>query len=95
MPKIVRSIKGEMIDFDLLKIKQEMTKAPSPLEVTERRNYIDNKLQRRIRRAKEELQKTGNKPKNGLVDIAKTEEVENKSKPSETVRTIKKGTVND
>jgi len=93
MPKIVRSIKGDMVDFDLLKIKQEMKSAPSPLEVTERRNYIDNKLQRRIRRAKEELQKTGTKPKNGLVDTSTPKEVVDK--PKETVRSIKKGTTND
>ena len=109
MPKIVRSIKGEMIDFDLLKIKQKMASAPSPLEVSERRDYIDNKLQRRIRRAKEELQRnTTTKPKNGLIDIkevdGKTETVVQQSKPEgtetemveptiEPIRTIKKGTV--
>jgi len=70
MPKIVRSIKGEQVDFDMLKIKQSIASAPSPLEVSERRDYIDNKLQRRIRRAKEELQRnTSSKPKNGLIDM--------------------------
>ena len=72
MPKITKSIRGELVDFDLVKIKESIKSSPSPLEVTERREYIDNKLQRRIKKAKDNIQRnvvTQTKPKNGLVDL--------------------------
>ena len=73
MPKIVKTLKGELIDFDLLKIKQEIGSAPAPIKVAERKNFIDNKLQRRIRRAKTELQQNTDK-RNALVDIKTVDE---------------------
>lgn len=96
MPKIVKSIRGATVDFDLIKIKNEIQSSPTPLEVAERREYIDNKLQRRIRRAKLELQKNNlSKPEKGQVDVIPPSEEEEKPKPKSKTRVIKKGRVDD
>jgi len=92
MPKIVKSIKGAMVDFDILKIKQEMESAPTPIEVSERKQFIDNKLQRRIRRAKTDIANAKTK-RNGLVDTTKVEEQKEEVTPTKTVKQVKK--VND
>lgn len=92
MPKIVKSIKGEMVDFDILKIKQEMESTPTPIEVSERKQFIDNKLQRRIRRAKTDIENAKTK-RNGLVDTTKVEEPKEEVTPTKNVKQVKK--VND
>lgn len=51
----VRSAKGEIVDFDLLKIKAQMTAAPKPVDVKAREDFIDKKLQRRLRRLKRDV----------------------------------------
>jgi hypothetical protein len=51
MPKI-RSAKGEIVDFDLLKIRQTLAQKPVSLDVKAREDFIDKKLRRRIRKAK-------------------------------------------
>lgn len=48
MGKSVRSARGSMVDFDLLKIKQSMTSAPKPTTVKDREEHVDNKIKRRI-----------------------------------------------
>ena len=52
MSKKVKTLRGTTIDWDLLKIKKEIAAGPTPLEVQERKDYIDNKLRRKIQRAK-------------------------------------------
>jgi hypothetical protein len=42
-----RSARGEMVDFDLLKIKEQIATAPPSSDVTRRRDFIENKLRRR------------------------------------------------
>lgn len=56
--KKVRSAKGEMIDFDLLKIKEQIASEPAPLDVRARQDHIDARLRRRLRKVK----KTGTAP---------------------------------
>jgi len=51
MGKKVRSARGAIVDFDLMKIKQQMASAPTPLEVKTRQNFIENRLKRRLKKA--------------------------------------------
>ena len=46
----VRSARGEMVDFDLLKIKEQIASSPKPTEVKQRENFIDKKLRRRLKK---------------------------------------------
>jgi hypothetical protein len=39
----VSSARGEVVDFDLLMIKQQLAAAPSNIEVARRQEFIDNK----------------------------------------------------
>lgn len=55
MPRKVRSAKGEMIDFDLLKIKQQIASAPKTTDVKKREDFIDKKLRRRVKRIKKQV----------------------------------------
>jgi hypothetical protein len=51
MGKKVRSARGEVVDFDLMKVKEQIAAAPTPLEVKARQNFIENRLKRRIKKA--------------------------------------------
>ncbi len=44
------SARGEQVDFDLLLIKQQLAAAPQNIEVTRRKEFIDNKEQRSKKR---------------------------------------------
>lgn len=50
MGKSVRSARGAMVDFDMLKIKQALAAAPKPTVVKDRENFVDNKIKRKIRK---------------------------------------------
>lgn len=41
MGKAVRSARGAVVDFDLLKIKEQLAGQPAPVSVADRREYID------------------------------------------------------
>ena len=69
MSKRVKSMKGEIVDFDVLKIKQQIAASPAPIEVSERKSFIDNKLQRRIRRAKDSIQNAKDNVKKLEIDV--------------------------
>lgn len=43
MPKLVRSARGEVIDFELLAIKAQLAAAPVPKAVEQRKIAIDEK----------------------------------------------------
>jgi len=43
MAKIARSARGEAVDFDLLAIKQQLATTPVPVNVNQRRKFIDNR----------------------------------------------------
>lgn len=47
-----RSARGVMVDFDLLKIKEQMAATPKATPVRERENFIDQRFKRRLNRAK-------------------------------------------
>jgi hypothetical protein len=55
MPKVVRSAKGQEVNFDMLKIKQQIASAPKPTSVKAREDFIDKKFKRRLKRLKREV----------------------------------------
>lgn len=55
MNKKIKSAKGELIDFQLLKLKQTLTSSPITVEVKNREKFIENKLNRKIIREKNKL----------------------------------------
>jgi hypothetical protein len=58
MPRKVRSAKGEVVDFDLLKIKEQIASAPTPTEVKTRQDFIENRLKRRLKKKTAVVEKT-------------------------------------
>lgn len=61
MAKGVKSARGQLVDFDLLKIKQQIATAPKPSIVKAREDFIDQKFKRR-------LKKLTRKTNDGIVD---------------------------
>lgn len=55
MPKVVRSAKGQNVDFDMLKIKQQIASAPKPTNVKAREDFIDQKFKRRLKKMKRDV----------------------------------------
>lgn len=55
MSKGVKSARGAVVDFDLLKIKQQIASAPKTVQVQEREDFIDNKFKRRLKRMKADV----------------------------------------
>lgn len=51
MGKNVRSARGVIVNFDLMKIKKQIAATPTPMEVKTRQNFIENRLKRRIKKA--------------------------------------------
>ena len=51
---VVRSARGEIVDFDLLKIKQQMAELPKSIVVEARESFIDNKFKRQLKRQTQE-----------------------------------------
>jgi hypothetical protein len=43
MPRIVRTARGELIDFDTVIIKNQLAQAPMNIEVARRKEFIDSK----------------------------------------------------
>lgn len=50
MSKKVRSAKGELVNFDLLKIKEQIGSAPPPQDVKLRQDFIEKRLRRRLKK---------------------------------------------
>ena len=46
----VKSAKGEIVDFDLLKIKEQIASAPKTTNVQAREDFIDRKFKRRLKK---------------------------------------------
>lgn len=58
MAKPVKSAKGQLVDFDLLKIKQQMASAPKPTNVKAREDFIDQKFKRRLKKLRNDIVST-------------------------------------
>ena len=52
MGKNAKSARGEIVDFDLIKIKEQMASAPPSTDVKARQDFVDRRLHRRVKRAK-------------------------------------------
>lgn len=48
--KGVLSARGEWVDFDLMKIKQQIASAPKAVTVRAREDFIDQKFKRRLKK---------------------------------------------
>lgn len=53
MARGARSARGEIVDFDLLRIKENLGAAPKASTVKAREDFIDQKFKRRLRRMTE------------------------------------------
>lgn len=76
MTNRIRSAKGEMVDFDLIKIKSQMT-TPSSALVQEREKIIDKKLKRKIKKVDAPIPKV----KKPVVEELPQQEDEKPKKP--------------
>jgi len=43
MPRTVRTARGEVVDFDMIVIKNQLAQAPMNIEVQKRKDFIDSK----------------------------------------------------
>jgi hypothetical protein len=43
MPRMIRTARGENVDFDAIIIKQQLAQAPMNIEVAQRKRFIDSK----------------------------------------------------
>lgn len=50
MGKKVRSARGDMVDFDLIKIKEQIAARPTTQDVRARQDFIERKLHRRLKK---------------------------------------------
>lgn len=71
--KGVRSARGVIVDFDLLKIKEQIASAPKPVMVEVRENFIDNKFKRKLKRQTREA-----------IDLVHDEVISMNTKPKTT-----------
>lgn len=92
MPKKVRSMRGEVLDFDLLKIKEKMASVPAPQELKAREDFIEKRLRRRVRRAKAGVVKAevAVEPKIVVEATPEAEKIEEQEPTTETVEKVEK-----
>jgi hypothetical protein len=55
MSKSVKSARGEDVNFDIMKIKQQMASAPKSTTVKAREDFIDQKFKRRLKKMKQDV----------------------------------------
>lgn len=83
MAKTVRSAKGAAVDFDKLKIKEQLASAPTPMEVKNRQNFIENRLKRRLKKKLPVVEKAAVEVEPNLPEPAKSA-LEEEILPKET-----------
>jgi len=52
MGQKVRSMRGELVDLDLLQMKQQIANTPKPATTQEREKFVDKKIRRRVKKQK-------------------------------------------
>lgn len=57
MGKVVKSARGVVVDFDLVKIQQMLASAPKPTRVQAREDFIDQKQRRRLKKLRSDAVK--------------------------------------
>lgn len=50
MSKKTRSARGEQVDFDLLKVKEQIATSPPPQDVKARQDFIERRMRRRLKK---------------------------------------------
>jgi hypothetical protein len=50
MGKKIRSAKGVMLDFDLMKIKEQIANVVPPVDVKQRQDFVERRLRRRMKK---------------------------------------------
>lgn len=99
MGKKYRSAKGELVDFDLLRIKQQMSAGTPPVDVQTRKDFIDRRLRRRLKKTappapkihkeqeeekEQEVKQQATEEKQAEEKVAENEEENNKTEPKTT-----------
>jgi len=74
MARKTRSIRGEIVDFDLFDIKKQMQNAPITTDVKKRENFIDKKRRRNVKNVINTL--IANKPPTAVDSVASVESTE-------------------
>ena len=87
MARKVRSMKGEEVDFDLLKTKQEIGDKERVLEVRDREDFVHTKRRTRGRAA---LLKRLNKNKQDRVNNDSPENTKSKTEPGSNTKSTPK-----
>ena len=59
MSKRVKSARGQIVDFDLLKIKEQIASAPPPVDVQQRQDFVERRLRRRVKKKVPVVEKAG------------------------------------
>lgn len=92
MSKNVMSVKGELVDFDLLSIKNQISESPKTDDVVLRERFIDKKRRRGGRKINQLLSEQAENKKyaENMIDAQRKANAEPKSeKKSETVTEAK------
>jgi hypothetical protein len=55
MGHTVKSARGVKVDFDLLKIKEQIAAAPKTTDVKARESFIDQKFKRRLKKLTQDI----------------------------------------
>ena len=76
MPRVVRSAKGKIVDFDMLKIKQQIASVPKPTNVKAREDFIDKRFKRRLKKLKRDVVAKTAETKEKTEDVNTTENTE-------------------
>jgi len=69
MTKKVRSAKGVQVDFDLLRIKEQIASSPPPMDVKKRQDFIEKRLRRRLKKVAPPAPKIDNKEEDKVEDV--------------------------
>lgn len=74
MRKKVRSARGEMVDFDLMMIQEQLAATPIKPDVQARQDFIERRLRRHVRKVAKPVPKIQNKEPS-TPDLPGTEEL--------------------
>lgn len=90
MGKKIRSARGEQVDFDLLKIKEQMASSPPPMDVKKRQDFIEKRLRRRLKKVPAPAPKTdtNNEETATAPKLAGTEELSEEPKMIDEVKVV-------
>ena len=79
MGRAVRSARGVQVDFDLLKIKQQIASAPKTTDVKARESFIDQKFKRRLKKLTRQAAATVTEREEPSTDSTITEDTGNET----------------